>query len=156
LIAIEIGIHPQIRNPMKHYARILLAALLPLQAIPCLHAEDEILRNALGHPVEGELAAFLGDPLLQRQTVFEDQERVREPYLGVALDGTLLVMRNYDKILRRSEDGGLTWGAEAEVPFGFLDSNFIVDETSGDILVLRLWDGADKAWRSQDGGKTWN
>lgn len=104
---------------------------------------------------EGPLEPFLGEPVLERQVVFEGKERVREPYLGVALDGTLLAMRNYDKLLRRSEDGGRTWGEIAEIPVAFLDSNFIVDEESGDILSLRLWDGKDRIWRSKDTGKTW-
>jgi sialidase-1 len=115
----------------------------------------EDLKNAAGLPVEGDLAAFLGDPLLERTTVFEDKDRVREPYLAVALDGTVLAMRNYDKLLSRSKDGGRSWSEPAEVPFGFLDSNFIVDENSGDILVLVLSEGRNRVWRSRDHGASW-
>lgn len=116
---------------------------------------EESLRNALGLPVEGRLEAFLGEPYLEKGLVFEGEDRVREPYLAVALDGTVIAMRNYDKLIRRSHDGGRTWGEIEEVPFGFLDSNFIVDENTGDILTVRLWDGEDRLWRSKDHGKTW-
>ncbi|MCL4201897.1 MAG: glycoside hydrolase [Pirellulaceae bacterium] len=112
-------------------------------------------RTAAGQPAEGLLKAFLGEPLLEKQVVFEGGQRVREPYMGVAVDGTVLVMQNYAKQLRRSEDGGRTWGEAFEVPFGFLDTNLIVDENSGDILSVRLWDGTDRLWRSSDHGKTW-
>ncbi len=98
---------------------------------------------------------FLGEAFLEKGVVFEGEDRVREPYLAVALDGTVLAMRNYDKLLRRSADGGRTWGEAEEVPFGFLDSNFIVDENRGDILSVRLWDGQDRLWRSKDHGQTW-
>jgi hypothetical protein len=111
-------------------------------------------QTAAGHPAEGELAPFLKAAFLEKQVVFDGDDKVREPYLGVALDGSLLVMRNYAKKLRRSEDGGRTWGEIQEVPFGFLDSNFIVDESKGDLLSLRLWDGEDKLWRSRDHGKS--
>lgn len=117
-------------------------------------SEQELL-TAAGKPAEGPLNAFLGEPLLQKQVVFEGDKSVREPYLAVALDGTVLAMRNYSKQLRRSEDGGLSWGESIEAPFGFLDSNMIVDENTGDILSVRMWDGADRLWRSKDHGKTW-
>ncbi|MDZ7619026.1 MAG: hypothetical protein U1E05_18620 [Patescibacteria group bacterium] len=68
-------------------------------------SEQEPL-TAGGKPTEGPLEAFLGEPLLEKQVVFEGDSGVREPYLAVAVDGTVLAMRNYDKLLRRSEDGG--------------------------------------------------
>jgi sialidase-1 len=90
------------------------------------------------------------------QAVFNgDSRSLREPYLAVAVDGTILALQNRPGLLRRSEDGGKTWGEIIEVPFGFMDSNFITDENTGDIIVLRLWDGNDRLWRSSDHGKTW-
>jgi sialidase-1 len=112
-------------------------------------------RTAAGKPAEGELDVFLGEPLFETQVVFEGGNDVREPYLAVAVDGTVLAMRNYAKQLRRSEDGGRQWGEIVEVPFGFSDSNLIVDENTGDILSVRLWDGHDRLWRSSDHGRTW-
>lgn len=130
-------------------ALILLAATAP--TAPATES-----RNALGNPVEGPLDPFLGQALLETNTVFEDQDQVREPYLAVALDGSVLALRNYNKQLRRSTDGGRTWSDPVAVPFGFLDSNFIVDEHTGDILSVRLWDGNDRLWRSRDHGLSWS
>ncbi len=130
--------------------RALLAA--PILCLALLAAAP---RTAAGRTAEGELKPFLGVPFMEKQVVFAGDDKVREPYLGVALDGSVLIMRNYAKLLRRSEDGGRTWGEIKEVPFGFLDSNFIVDETRGEVLVIRLWEGEDKLWRSRDHGKTW-
>ena len=113
--------------------------------------------TALGKPTEGTLKPFTGEPFFQKEVVFtgEKDSVVREPYLAVAVDGTVLVMRDYAKLLRRSEDGGRSWGEIIEVPFGFKDTNFIIDENTGDILVVRLWDATDRLWRSSDHGKTW-
>jgi sialidase-1 len=111
---------------------------------------------APGGAAEGPLAPFLGSPALDRQEVFSGKERIREPYLAVALDGTIVALRNYDSIARRSGDGGRTWSEPATVPVAFLDSNFIVDELTGDLLSLRLWDGRDRLWRSRDQGRTWS
>ncbi len=125
----------------------------------CDFAEDPAKNviPATGKPAEGELASFLGEPLFQKQLLFEGGERVREPYLAVAADGTVLALRNGERHLRRSEDGGQTWEEIMEVPFGFMDSNMIVDENTGDILSVRIWDdGSDRLWRSRDHGKTWD
>lgn len=133
----------------------LIAASALLAPQPAL-SDEAPPATAAGHPAEGELAPHLGEPLFEQQAVFEGSERVREPYLAVGVDGTVLAMRNYDKHLRRSADGGRSWGETQEVPFGFLDSSFVVDEGSGDLLVLRLWDGEDRLWRSSDQGATWS
>ena len=109
-----------------------------------------------GIPTEGAIDAFLEEPFLDLHEVFVGDDGVREPYLAIALDGTLLALRNKAHHLRRSEDGGDTWSEIMEVPFGFLDTNMIVDETTGDILVVRLWELHDRLWRSKDSGKTWN
>ena len=126
--------------------------LLPLAL--CLGAAGELI-TAAGHPAEGPLDAFLGEPFLDHQLVFEGGDGVREPYLAIAVDGTLLAVRNYVGHLRRSEDGGETWSEIIQVPFGFLDTNLIVDETTGDIMTVRLWEEQDRLWRSRDQGKTW-
>ncbi|TVS15283.1 MAG: exo-alpha-sialidase [Planctomycetaceae bacterium] len=104
---------------------------------------------------EGPLDAFLGEPQFEKQVVFEGGGNVREPYLAVAVDGTVLVMRNYARQLRRSQDGGRTWSQIVEVPFGFMDSNFVIDDHSGHLMSVRLWDGQDRLWRSRDHGQTW-
>jgi heparan-sulfate lyase len=116
------------------------------------------------------LDAFLGDASFTTQVVFSgsaaavrqveslraaNPQNTREPYLAVTTDGTLLALRNYAGLLRRSVDGGRTFEPAVAVPFGVYDSSFIVDDTTGDVLVLRLWDSSDRAWRSRDQGRTW-
>jgi acetyl esterase/lipase len=116
------------------------------------------------------LDAFLGDASFTTQVVFSgsaaavrqveslraaNPQQTREPYLAVTTDGTLLALRNYAGLLRRSVDGGRTFEPAVAVPFGVYDSSFIVDDTTGDVLVLRLWDSSDRAWRSRDQGRTW-
>ena len=119
--------------------------------------ERNVPVTAAGKPAEGFVEVFKGEPFFQKEVVFNGGGKsVREPYLGVAIDGTVLVLRNKEGHLRRSEDGGKTWGEIIEVPFGFLDTSFIPDENTGDILVVRMWDGTDRLWRSKDHGKTWS
>ncbi|MFP4172741.1 MAG: sialidase family protein [Candidatus Hydrogenedentota bacterium] len=111
--------------------------------------------TALGKPAESSLDVFLGEPRFEKRVIFEEGDHVREPYLAVALDGTVLAVRNQEGHMRRSEDGGESWSGILEVPIGFRDTNMIVDETTGDILSVRMWDGEDTLWRSTDHGKSW-
>ncbi|MGI6417757.1 MAG: hypothetical protein ACOX1P_19050 [Thermoguttaceae bacterium] len=53
------------------------------------------LLTAAGKPAEGPLDVFLGEPLFDMQVVFDGGNDVREPYLAIAVDGTLLAVRNY-------------------------------------------------------------
>ena len=140
---------------MKPFTSHLYCTLVLLLAGAMLHPLPAATPTAAARPVEGPLAPFLKAAFLDKQVVFDGDDKVREPYLGIALDGTVLIMRNYAKKLRRSQDGGRSWGEIQEVPFGFLDSNFIVDERTGDLLSVRLWESEDKLWRSRDQGQTW-
>jgi len=117
-------------------------------------SEEELL-TAAGKPAEGPVEAFLGKPFFDRQVVFDEGKHVREPYLAIAVDGTLLAVRNYKKQLRRSEDGGKSWGEIIGVPITISDSNMIVDEGTGNIMSVRMWSGTDTVFRSTDHGKTW-
>lgn len=117
-------------------------------------AERESL-TAAGKPAEATLDVFLGEPSFERQLVFDEGDHVREPYLAVALDGTLLAVRNNKQHLRRSEDGGRSWGPIIDVPITHSDSNMIVDENDGDVISVRMWNGTDRIFRSTDRGKTW-
>lgn len=110
---------------------------------------------ATGKPAAGPLHVFLGEPHCDMQVVFDGNEPVREPYLAIAVDGTLLAVCNYKQQLRRSEDGGQSWGEVISVPIMHSDSNMIVDENTGDIISVRLWDQEAKLFRSEDQGKTW-
>lgn len=144
-----------------------MCARWPYQLALCLLVgailSDNLPRNAIaqemltaaGKPAEGQLDDFLGDPFFDMQVVFDQGNHVREPYLAISLDGTLLAIRNNLGHLRRSEDGGQSWGEIIEVPITHSDSNMIVDENTGDILSVRMWDGKDRVFRSKDDGKTW-
>ncbi len=117
-------------------------------------SEQELL-TAAGKPAEGPLDVFLGKPVFEKQFVFDEGKHVREPYLAIAVDGTLLAVRNNKGQLRRSEDGGKTWGDIINVAITHSDSNMIVDEKTGDVMSVRMWSGKDTVFRSTDHGKTW-
>lgn len=136
-------------------ASLCVLGALPLLLAASLEGGEPVGKTALGNPVEGPLDVHLGEPLFDQQIVFDGGTQVREPYLAVALDGTVLALRNRPGLLRRSTDAGQTWQAPQEVPFGFMDSNLMVDENTGDILTVRLWEGPDRLWRSQDHGHSW-
>jgi len=61
--------------------------------------------TAAGHPAEGKLESFLGEPKLDIQQVHKGG---RFPNILVAVDGTVLALWGGVKV-RRSEDGGQTW-----------------------------------------------
>jgi sialidase-1 len=110
--------------------------------------------TAAGQPVEGSLEAFRCEPFFQREVLYEeslndDSQRVRGPNITIALDGTILAFGAGG--LRRSQDGGETWGEPRKVP---QECARIVDENTGDILIVGLRHG-DRLWRSSDQGKTW-
>jgi len=143
----------RIRSSCNWMACFLVPAIL-MTGVVAEPAERELL-TAAGKPAEGPLGVFLGEPVFDMQVVFDGGNEVREPYLAIAVDGTLLAVRNNKGHLRRSEDGGRTWGALIDVPITHSDSNMIVDENTGEILSVRMWDGSDKVFRSADHGKTW-
>ena len=130
------------------------AFILLLVAI--FHAGSLLDSSAAGKPAEGLLKPFLDKAIFDKQVVFSDEGgKVREPYLAITVDGTLLAVRSYIGKLRRSEDAGKTWGKIKDIDIRILDSNLIVDEITGDILSIRMWDGSDRIIRSKDQGKTW-
>ncbi len=135
--------------------QLAVYAVVCMVVIGAAGATEPLLLTAEGLPAEGSLEVFLGAPVFDKQVIFNGSENVREPYLAVALDGALLALRNKAQHMRRSEDGGRTWSDSIEAPFGFLDTNMIVDERTGDVLVVRLWESPDRLWRSKDHGKTW-
>ncbi|MGM0487294.1 MAG: sialidase family protein [Planctomycetota bacterium] len=137
----------------KSIACFLVAALLCNGAVA--ESPGQELRTAAGKPAEGPVEVFLGEPFFDMQVLFDEGDHVREPYLAIALDGTLLAARNNKKHLRRSEDGGESWGETIDVPITHSDSNMIVDENTGDIMSVRMWNGTDRVFRSTDHGKTW-
>jgi sialidase-1 len=107
-----------------------------------------------GYPAEGQIDPFLGGPRFEMQQVFTKD---RFPNVVVALDGSVLAFWN-GVLVRRSEDGGRTWGGDILVGQGFMGGGVTVDETNGDILAF-VEAGHPPApltvYRSRDHGKTW-
>jgi len=106
--------------------------------------------------VEGPIKAFRGAPKLDMQQVFGGE---RYPNVVVATDGTVLATWGRTSLrVRRSEDGGDTWGDTITVGRGWQAGGAIVDETSGDVLVF-VEDKPPPApltvYRSKDSGRTW-
>lgn len=103
------------------------------------------------------LTPFLSAPVFETQRLFEDQ---RYPNVVVTIQGTVLaVWGNEGVVVRRSEDGGKTWGSSISVSKkGYHGGGTTVDTTSGDILVFiedRQPPAPLKIYRSQDDGKSW-
>jgi len=113
--------------------------------------------TAAGHPAEGKLDSFLGEPKLDVQQVFKGQ---RLPNVLVATDGTVLVVWGWGSVrVRRSEDGGQTWGSELELGKGLNSGGAIVNEANGEILVFtesKHPPAPLTVHRSRDHGKTWS
>lgn len=79
-------------------------------------------------------APFLGDPRLEILPLFD---RGRFPNIVVAMDGTIVATwgdRGYK--VRRSADGGVTWGPEIHIDDGFHGGGVTVDEVTGNILLF--------------------
>ena len=103
------------------------------------------------------LEAFLGKPVFEKQRLFDDQ---RYPNVVVTTRGTVIsVWGNDGVVVRRSEDGGRTWGGDITVSEkGYHGGGTTVDEKSGDILVFvedRQPPAPLTVYRSRDDGRTW-
>lgn len=105
--------------------------------------------------LEGSISPFLGKPRFEQQRLFDSG---RFPNVVVATDGGVLAF--WDGVqVRRSEDGGKTWGAASQVAPGFMGGGVTVDLLGGDILAFvedhhppaRL-----RTYRSRDHGRTWS
>ena len=117
-------------------------------------AEVKTGLTAAGHPAEGKLESFIGEPKFDMQQVHEGD---RFPNVLVAVDGTVLAVWNGVKV-RRSEDGGETWGPEIMVENGFMGGGAIVNETNGEVLVFVGEHHPPTpltVYRSKDHGKSW-
>jgi sialidase-1 len=137
-------------NTIRNYVSciVCLTILVSAEAL----ANDG--RTAAGKPAEGTLDPFLGEPILDIKQV---HKRNRFPNIVVSVDGTLVAVLG-NVIVRRSSDGGKTWGEEITVGKGFMGGGAIVNETNGDLLVFVEENhppAPRTVYRSQDDGKTW-
>ncbi len=132
---------------------VVLAAVATSAAEP---AAPKARLTAAGHPAEGKIDAFLGEPKLDFVQVFPDE---RFPNVVVATDGTILATWGATSLrVRRSEDGGATWGDTIAIGPGIQAGGATVDETTGDVLVFveeRHPPAPLTVYRSRDHGKTW-
>ena len=146
--------------------RVRNGKLLELKVTPESRKKDVVVAGAppakaavtaAGHPAEGKIEPFLSEPKFDMQQVFKNE---RLPNVLVALDGTVLAFWGCSNVwVRRSEDGGRTWGERITIAKGgFFGGGMTVDETSGDILAFAE-DTHPPApltvYRSKDHGKTW-
>ena len=123
----------------------------------CLFCPGFFLASALAVEVADGLEAFLGKPVFEKQRLFDDQ---RYPNVVVTTRGTVLsVWGNDGVVVRRSEDGGRTWGGVITVSEkGYHGGGTTVDENSGDLLVFvedRQPPAPLTVYRSRDDGRTW-
>ena len=138
-------------------ARVLaaLAAVAVAAALACAEApRRDAGLTAAGHPAEGKIEPFLGEPNIDIKQVYKGG---RFPNVVVAVDGTVLALWAGVKV-RRSEDGGETWGPEITVGRGFMGGGAIVNETNGDILAFvekHHPPAPVTVYRSKDHGKSW-
>ena len=121
-------------------------AIVALVLKPC-HAKEN-------HPVEGPLNPFLGEARLDINQVHRGG---RFPNIVVAMDGSILAVWN-GVIVKRSEDGGDTWGEAISVGKGFMGGGVTVNERNGEIIAF-VEKGhppaAQALYHSTDHGKTW-
>jgi len=104
---------------------------------------------------EGKLEPFLGEPKLEMQQVFKGD---RFPNVVIATDGSVLAVWG-GVMVRRSEDGGETWGPEILVGKGHMGGGVTVNETNGDIFAFvgeHHPPTRETVYRSQDHGKSWS
>ncbi|MDD4107446.1 MAG: sialidase family protein [Prolixibacteraceae bacterium] len=107
----------------------------------------------------GRENTFWGDgtPFFEVQKIFFDE---RFPNVVVATDGTVIATwGNKNFSVRRSEDGGKTWGEEIIVANpGFQGGGTTVNENNGEILIFVEEHhpvAPLKVYKSKDHGKTW-
>ena len=108
-------------------------------------------------PADDSLTSFLGAPVFEKQRLFDGQ---RYPNVVTTTRGTVLaVWGNDGVVVRRSEDGGRSWGPVTPVSkAGYHGGGTTVDDGSGDILVFvedRQPPAPLTIYRSRDDGKSW-
>ena len=103
---------------------------------------------------EGDLKPYLSEPVLDIVSVHKGN---RFPNIVVAMDGTLLAVWN-GVVVKRSEDGGKTWGETISVGKGFMGGGVTVNERNGEIIAFveeRHPPSPLTLYRSKDHGKSW-
>ncbi|MBN1853394.1 MAG: exo-alpha-sialidase [Pirellulales bacterium] len=98
-------------------------------------------------------------PYFQKHVLFkanDGENDVRIPNIVIAPDGTVLAFTRGATLLRKSKDNGRTWSPEEDLALqGVKGSNVVVDDFTGDILILSTEKDDQCLFRSQDNGNTW-
>ena len=94
-------------------------------------------------------------PLFHTQILYKSEKNnsARGPHITVAPDGTILAFGRWCSSIRRSKDKGKTWSPEESLDFK--GNNVIVDDVSGDILIVAPNQENPCLYRSRDNGYTW-
>ena len=94
-------------------------------------------------------------PLFFTQVLYREEtdRTARHPHIIVAPYGTILAFGRQCSSLRKSSDKGRTWSPEEDL--GFTGQNVILDEVTGNILILSPNRDDPCLYRSQDNGRTW-
>jgi len=124
-----------------------LAIIRSLSSLILCAACGTICTLALPAVAQGTAATV---PLFEVQDLFDD---LRIPNIVVTTDGTVLAFAKSGRLVRRSTDGGDTWEPAREVGTD-AGGSAIVDETTGDVMVVRP--GKGTLWRSSDQGASWH
>lgn len=133
---------------------LLLTLLVPAFA---KEQKSSAPKTAAKHPAEAGLDPFLGKPKMEMGQVFRGE---RFPNIVTAVDGTVIASWGTRGVrVKRSEDGGKTWGDEIVIAKpGFQSGGLTVDENTGHIIAF-VEDHHPPAklgiYRSTDNGKTW-
>jgi hypothetical protein len=140
--------HPFV-NRARFLAALLLAATPPALA-PRGDAQAQV-QEARAQVQEGALAEYLGEQVFATEQLWKGRGGTN---IVTATDGTVIAFQSmkHDAI-RRSIDGGRTWGAEIGMGAGAGYGNAVVDDVSGDVLYVNP--RAGWVFRSRDHGATW-
>ena len=118
-----------------------------------------LLTFCFSFTVKGDekLESYLGDPVFDKKRLFSDQ---RYPNVVVSKKGTVIaVWGNSGVAIRRSEDGGKSWGKPINISEkGYNGGGGIVDAGSGDMLLFvedRQPPAPLTVYRSKDDGLNW-
>ncbi len=92
------------------------------------------------------------EPFFQLQTLYKNK---RMPVI-IASKGTIYAFADAGSLLRKSTDNGKTWSPAKEIDSGEnLRGNVVLDENTGELLVLSPSDENPCIYRSSDKGETW-
>lgn len=94
------------------------------------------------------------------QTLYKSKEgekNIRMPVIVVSSDGTVFAFADGASLVRKSTDKGKTWSPMQEiVPGENLRGNVVMNENTGEMIILSPSESAPFIYRSADNGKTWN